>query len=111
MNRPDDDDIEQFGTLDVYDYLMQELDDTEEEDVVIDFIDDIDGPSDYSEAEKRASNALGEYSFEEVLSYNDMDDLEALTLLFVGGYVGLPAVIEEDLDEESESVSPEEDEE
>lgn len=97
-----------LSPFDEYEDLLESEDDTQDEEIYLEYVDDISGVVDYAEIEKRTSDVLSEYTFEEVLNFNEMDNLEALTLLVYAGHAGLPAVIEED--EEDETVSPEEEE-
>lgn len=55
----------------------------------------------------QASDALGEFTFEELLDLNDMDQADALSWLYQTGEFGLPVRIEDE-DEEVSDLPPEE---
>ena len=83
----------------------EEIDD-EYEDVVLGFIDD--EPIEYSEAEVLAIDTLGQYSFEEILDFNDITEHETLALLYIRGDIGIPIVIEDEDSEAEQDLQEEE---
>lgn len=90
--------------FDDYEIILSEEDDTENADIVLEFAEeDFD---DFGEALLKANDALGLYSFEEILDLNDMPEDEAVALLFEAGMLGLPIEVNEEIpdneDEEAE---------
>lgn len=71
------------------------------EDVTLIFIDDTDQPL-YPGVEDVVADKLSEYSFEEILDLNEIDEQDALSLLFIGGHIGLPYAVEEPSEEEQD---------
>lgn len=78
--------------------LVEQLDDTEDADMYLEYADD---GLPYSEAELAAEDALSEYDLSEILEMNEIDDSEVLALLYRSGDVGLPQIVNEDEDDES----------
>jgi hypothetical protein len=82
--------------------------DTEEEDIVLSFIDDVDF-TDYGFAEKAVDESLSQYSPEEIIDFNEMDDREILTNLFYNGVIGLPITLEDEEAQEEQDLPDQED--
>lgn len=112
-NREDWDILEPEDILD-NEEILETLDEEEQfeglEDVSLVFVDDTDEPL-YADGRDLVVDKLGEYTFEEILDLNEIDEAEALSLLFVGGHIGLPYAVDEiDDDGEAEQDIPEEEE-
>lgn len=88
--------------------LIDQLDDTTDAEMYLEYADD---GLPYSEAELAAEDALSEYDLAEILEMNEIDDSEVLALLFRSGDVGLPMTVDDDPDDEDESVQGSEEEE
>lgn len=73
-----------------------------EEDIVLEFVDDDSEDTDFAAVEKRVTDLLGEFEFEEILVLNEIDTVEAMSHLYYSGIIGLPVSIENDEDSEAE---------
>lgn len=99
--------------LEVFDdesFLLDEDFDEEVEefnDVFLSFLDPLEDVSpEYVEAQ--VSRALEEYTIDELLTENEMEEAEAVGILFELGYIGLPEVIENDNEEVQDRETEEE---
>lgn len=79
--------------------------DLEEEGYVLEYVDDDEISPPYSEALLKATDVLGEFSFDEILDMNGADLPEVLALLYQTGELGIPIPID---DEEVSDTPPEE---
>lgn len=75
----------------------------EEADMYLEFAPD--EKLDYGECERRAVEALAEFTLEEILQLNEIEEEEALALLFYSGDLGLPVAVDS---EEEQDTPPEE---
>lgn len=68
-----------------------------------------DGMDDYPRSYEKVLNALGNYSFDEIITANGMTEEDMLTLLYWEGELGLPTelVMDEDNYEEMEDLQDE----
>lgn len=85
---------------DIYD-----VSEVEEADMYLEFAPD--EQIDYGECETRAVEALAEYTLEEILQLNEIEEEEVLALLFYSGDLGLPVQVDS---EEEQDTPPEENE-
>lgn len=76
---------------------------TEDAEMYLEFYSELE--EDYSDAELAAEESLEEYTLEEIFDLNEIEDTEVLALLYQGGIIGLPTMVE---DEEVEDVPDEE---
>lgn len=93
-----DDGLYEDGSVEV-EFLDTDLED-EEYDVVLDFVDDQDVPEDYASVLGRVLRLNEQYGFDDILDMNEISDSDALALLYQGGFIGLPEVLEYDTDED-----------
>lgn len=101
----DDPTTEVIDDVDVL--IDDEFDDEPVVDAFLSFLDpNDDAPPEFVEAQ--VSSALEQYTFDEILEENEMEEAEALGILYELGYVGLPEFINED--EEVQDRETEEDE-
>jgi hypothetical protein len=85
--------------VDFEDEVYEEIDDLVDDEIVLEYVDDLEYDLDFADLEKIVYDRLEEYSIEELLDFNDMEPAEAMTHLFSRGLIGLPTSIDEDSEE------------
>lgn len=109
-NYPEDDEdlLDELREFDE-DFSIEDIEsETETEEVFLEYADDTGGS--YDDCERRIRRALEEYSAEEILAFNELDVVEAVTEMYLSNSIGLPTVIEYESEEEQD-LPPEEDQE
>lgn len=96
---------DELGARDQSEGQGYDPDDLEADGYVLEYVDDDEISPPYSEALLKATDVLGEFSFDEILDMNGADLPEVLALLYQTGELGIPIPID---DEEVSDTPPEE---
>lgn len=90
--------------LDSLDDLYDQVSDTEEMEVVLEFFSE----AEFGTPEQRVSEVLSEYDLEDLLELNELTEEDAVLAMYEAGIIGLPMNIEDE--EEQDLPHPEENE-